>query len=407
LNSQPQVPPAALPADARGFRWFETVDEAFQVMLPAIEGARVSVRLESYIYSDAPIGVQIRDALARACQRGVRVQVLVDALGSLPLPEKFWDPLAAAGGDFRWFNPIKLQRLGFRDHRKMLVVDETAAIVGGFNISPEYQGDGLKKGWHDLGLQVPEPLARALAESFDVMFSLADRRHSWLERYRRNDISRLRETAAGQLLTNAPGRGKHWMREALMRDIATAPAIDLISAYFLPPLKMRRALAQASREGRRVRLILAGQSDVRIAQLAARYLYNALLRAGVEIYEYEPQILHTKFYLFGDAFYVGSANLDKRSLLVNYELLVRVRDTELAAYGRNFFDRALANCRRIDPAKWKKSRGFWTKLQEKWGYFVLSKIDPYLTQLQLRVLRREWLARNKSKPYPKPYPLRD
>src|SRR5688572_21712042 len=123
---------APLPAHsvetASGFRWLETVDEAFEAMLPVVEAARESIRLEVYIYRLSPIGETVRDALIRACQRGVKVFVMVDALGSISLPEKFWDPFIEAGGKFRWFNPIKLKRLGFRNHRKSLIVDEKIAF---------------------------------------------------------------------------------------------------------------------------------------------------------------------------------------------------------------------------------------------------------------------------------------
>jgi cardiolipin synthase len=372
-----------------GFRWLETVDEAFEVMLAAVEAATTSIRLEVYIYRVSPIGEAVRDALIRACQRRIKVQVLVDALGSISLPEKFWDPLIEAGGEFRWFNPLKLKRLGFRNHRKLLVVDDKIAFVGGFNVAPEYQGDGVTKGWHDLGLQVPPALAKQLADTFDLMFGLAEYRHRRLARYRRSHIARLAETPEGQLLTNAPGRGPHAMKSTLLHDIHQSRTVDIISAYFLPPRQMRRAMMRASRAGRPVRLILAGKSDVKLSQLASRYLYKSLLRAGVRIYEYQPQILHTKLYLFDDVFYVGSANMDKRSLMVNYELLVRVKHHELAEYGRAFFAKTLANCTEITMADWRASHTVWSRFKEQWAYFVLSKLDPYLTQLQLKVMHRE------------------
>lgn len=372
-----------------GFRWLETVDEAFEVMLAAIDTAKTSIRLEVYIYRLSPIGEAVRDALIRACQRGVKVQVLVDALGSISLAEKFWDPLIQAGGQFKWFNPLKLKRLGFRNHRKVLVIDDTIGVVGGFNVAPEYQGDGITKGWHDLGLKVPGALAKELAASFDLMFNLADYRHRRLARYRRSHIARLAETSDGQLLTNAPGRGTHVMKGSLLHDIHRSHSVDIISAYFLPPRQMRRAMMRASRSGRPVRLILAGKSDVKLSQLASRYLYKSLLRAGVQIYEYQPQILHTKLYLFDDTFYVGSANMDKRSLMVNYELLVRVTNHDLAEYGRAIFANTLAHCIQITPTEWRASHTLWSRFKEQWAYFVLSKLDPYLTQLQLEVLYRE------------------
>jgi cardiolipin synthase A/B len=385
--------PVDNPETRSGFRWLETVDEAFEVMLPAIDAATTSIRLEVYIYRVSPIGETVRDALIRARHRSVRVQVLVDALGSVSLPERFWDPFIQAGGEFKWFNPLKLKRLGFRNHRKTLVIDEKIAFIGGFNVAPEYQGDGVNKGWHDLGLQVPASLAKELAASFDVMFAMADYRHRRLARLRRSSVAKLSDTPDGQLLTNAPGRGPYVMKGTLLRDIHHARNVDIISAYFLPPRQMRRAMMRASRQGRPVRLILAGKSDVKLSQLASRHLYKSLLRAGIQIYEYQPQILHTKLYLFDDVFYVGSANMDKRSLLVNYELLVRVDDKSLSEYGRAVFEKTLKHCTRITAAEWRASRTIWSRIKEQWAYFVLSKLDPYLTQLQLEVLHREMQER--------------
>jgi cardiolipin synthase A/B len=126
------------------------------------------------------------------------------------------------------------------------------------------------------------------------------------------------------------------------------------------------------------------------------------LRAGVEIYEFQPQILHTKFFLFDDVVYAGSANMDKRSLLVNYELLVRVKDQELAEEGREFFNRTLQHCVKIERDAWRTSRTLWARLKEQWAYFVLSKVDPYLTQLQLRVLYREMLRKEPELGSPQP-----
>jgi cardiolipin synthase len=237
-----------------------------------------------------------------------------------------------------------------------------------------------------------------LAASFDVMFALADYRHRRLARYRRSEVAKIASTVDGQLLTNAPGRGPHFLKSALLRDLNVARQSDIISGYFLPPRQLRRAMMRAARQGRRVRLILAAKSDVKLSQLASRHLYRGLLRAGVEIYEYQPQILHTKLFQFDDVVYVGSANMDKRSLLVNYELLVRVNNGELAEDARHFFARTLENCERIERDTWRASRSFWDRLKEEWAYFVLSKVDPYLTQLQLRVLRYETRNRSPEKP---------
>src|SRR3954447_11179384 len=150
--------------------WLCNGHDVFPAMLAAIDGAKTSVCLETYIYATGELGERFREALIRARKRGVQVRVLYDALGSLGFPNSFWDSLRAAGGLVRIFNPLLINRFGARDHRKMLVCDKRVAFVGGFNIASEYEGDGVTSGWCDLGLKIEGPLAAELATTFDETF---------------------------------------------------------------------------------------------------------------------------------------------------------------------------------------------------------------------------------------------
>src|SRR3989442_3349312 len=145
------------------YQWLCAGQEIFPAMLAAIDAAQQSVCLETYKYSADPLGQRFREVLLRARQRGARVRVLIDAIGSIGLHAAFWGPLRAAGGEVRYFNPLALNRFGIRDHRKVLVCDERVAFVGGFNIASEYEGDGVSRGWLDLGLKIEGPLAAQLA----------------------------------------------------------------------------------------------------------------------------------------------------------------------------------------------------------------------------------------------------
>ena len=368
------------------FCWLRTGEEAFTAMLAAIEAAKVSVRLETYIYEAGPLGEKFRAALVRAQQRGLQVQVLIDALGSVRLSTAFWEPLVKAGGEFAWFNPVSLQRWSYRDHRKMLICDQATAFIGGFNIAEAYNGDGISKGWRDLGLQIHGAPVAHLTASFEAFFARATLRHKPLQRLRKALIN----ITTGQnwkLLLSGPGRDHGDLKRTLTADLKVARSVKIICAYFLPTWRLRKELMKVSKRGGKVQLILAGKSDVVLAQLAGRRLYRALMRAGVEIYEYSPQILHTKLFILDDIVYAGSANLDIRSLRINYELLVRIVDQEIAHEARGIFEGDLEHSRRIDPATWSKSRSFWAKLREDWAYFVLARIDPYLAGRQLKMLR--------------------
>lgn len=370
--------------------WLRTGQEIFPAMLAAIESARVSIRLEIYIYTDGQIGRQFLAALLAAAQRGVRVRVLVDAFGSWLLPEDFFAPAQAAGAEVHYFNPLRLWRFGVRDHRKLLVCDDATSFVGGFNIADEYDGDGVTRGWCDLGACIEHPaLAHSLAASFDELFALADFDRRPLKRLRAFKLKRQgRISSAGELLLSYPGRGSSPFQAALRHDLAQARHIRIMTAYFLPTRRIRRSLMRAARNGERVQLILAGRSDVLISQLAARSLYHRLMKAGVEIYEYQPQILHAKLIVIDAIAYLGSSNLDIRSLNLNYELMLRFEDKIVAAGAQEIFDRALQHSRRIDPATWFPSQTWWQRLQYRWAHFLVARIDPLVALRQFRAVRK-------------------
>lgn len=364
-------------------------------MLAAIHNATASVALEVYIFADSEISLRFRSALAAAAQRGVRVRVLLDAIGSYELPDSFWTPLREAGGEVRVFNPISLGRLGIRNHRKLLVCDGQTAFVGGFNIAKEYEGDGVTCGWCDLGLRLAGEIVPRLEESFNQMYALADFRHKRLPRWRRN-VKRMPGDEREQLLLCGPGRGTSPLLQSLRRDLRSAESVRLVVPYFLPSFRLRRRLQRLARQGKKVQLILPSKSDVALSLLAGRSLYQRLLRAGVEIYEYEPQVLHAKMFILNGAVYIGSANLDPRSLHLNYELMIRFKDVEMLAKANEIFERMLKNCRRIEESSWRKSRSFWVRWKEHWANFLLARVDPYLALRQWRAMKERLKPRRRK-----------
>jgi len=373
--------------DVTTFQWLRSGDEAFPAMLKAIDAAKTSVRLEMYIYTASPLAERFRDALVKAAQRGARVRVMLDAVGSFMLPESYWDSLRQAGGQFRWFNPIAWGRMLYRDHRKILVCDDESAFVGGLNIAPEYEGDGVTQGWRDLGMDIQGALAIELGEAFDSSFKRAAGPQRILQRLRKTTARITTSADSWRLLLGGPGRGRNFLKRTLADDLSAARDVRIVSAYFLPPWRLRRELEGVVRRGGRVQLVLAGKSDVGLSQRASHRLYTLLMKRGVEIHEYQPQILHAKLFIFDDQAYVGSANLDARSLNINYELLVRMNEPAVVRDARGIFDEMLAQSRRIELAAWRKSRSMWTKLLENWSYFVLARLDPYLARRSLGRLK--------------------
>jgi len=370
------------------YRWLRAGDEIFPAMLAAIDAAERSVCLEVYTFEDSLLARRFRDALVRARERRVRVRVLVDAVGSIRLSNHFWAPLQQTGGEIRIFNPLALRHVAIRNHRKLIACDERVAIVGGFNISPAYEGNGVNCGWCDVGIQIEGPLARQLAASFDEMFERADFQHKPFGQLRRLGTKKVVALADEQILLSGPGREISPFKLSLRKDLRTAQDVRIVIAYFLPTWRLRRDLTRVVRRGGRVRLILAGKSDVPLSQLAARSLYRRFLASGVEIYEYQPQILHTKLVIVDGAVYTGSSNLDTRSLRINYELMIRFTDADIVAGARDIFDEVLNNCRRITADDWRRTATLWRRIKQRWAYFLLNRIDPYIARYQWRVLPR-------------------
>jgi cardiolipin synthase len=226
-------------------------------------------------------------------------------------------------------------------------------------------------------------LAAQLAASFEAMFERANFRHKRFTRLRRFEMNQSAVWPPEQIFLSEPGRGRNPIKISVRGDLAHARDVRIIAGYFLPAWRLRRDLARIVRLGGRVQLILAGKSDVWLSQLAAQSLYRRFMKDGVEIYEYQPQILHAKLILVDDVVYVGSSNLDQRSLRINYELMIRFQNREIADEARGIFAEDLRHCQPIKAGEWSKSRTLWQRLKGRAAYWLLMRVDPELA-------RREW-----------------
>ena len=381
--AHPTSAPAAVPAP----RWLPTGAEAFERMLAAVARARHSIRLEYYIYRADGTGDRFRAALTAAARRGVRVQLLLDAFGCSGLPADYWRELQHAGGEPRVFNPLTWRLFALRNHRKLLLVDDAVAFIGGYNIGDEYDGDGVTHGWRDLGVELHTPAAlRQLAAAFDGMFTASGLHHRLFRRLRYPLRHPLHAGRGGPVLLSGPRLGHNRFRAELLRQLKSARHVQIISSYFIPSFRLRLALRRVARRGGTVELLLAGKSDVPLALLAGRARYGSLLRAGVRIWEYQPQILHSKLATVDDTVFAGSSNLDARSFGINYELMVRFDDATLAAAGRKLFAADQRHAMEITLQDWRQSQTWYRRLRGMWAGFLLTKVDPWLAHTQLRAL---------------------
>ena len=330
-------------------------EEYFPQLLAAIESARRSILIETYIFADDDIGQRVADALAAAARRGLTVKVLIDGYGGGEHARKLARDLNVQGVDARIYRPERWWRLERkllrRLHRKMSVFDDALAFVGGINIIDDHnlpQGGRLGPRF-DFAVLCEGPIVAAVALAIKRLWwtiSLVDPRKMSGRVPMMSMQPRLApfpEGVAASLLMRDNFRHRRAIERAYMDAIERAREDVLIAnAYFLPGRRFRAALREAAARGVRVRLLLQGRIEYAIQHFGQRALYGQLLDAGIEIYEYVPSYLHAKVAVIDDQWAtVGSSNIDPYSLLLAREANVVVYDAPFGRQLRRVLEHAI------------------------------------------------------------------
>lgn len=341
--------------------------EALPRMLDAIRGAAREVLVEMYWLDSSPIGRELVAALEARARAGVAVRLLYDAIGSLGVDRAMYDGLLAAGGEVIEYNPIapwrrrfRLTSVSRRDHRKIVVVDARVAFVGGLNIGMEWApAEAGGGGWRDDVAEVHGPACeRVRALFFDVWCKqggaapedVSPRSRRQLAGALRHELSRDDVTILGH---DAWGARRAIRRAYLSRINLARRRVLIVNSYFVPDLRMRRALHRAARRGAEVRIIVPRMSDVPAVTYAGQALYTGLLRKGVHIHEWTGRVLHAKSAVIDDWATTGSFNLDYRSLRYNLEANVAsAQPAFVAQMERSIREDLAARCEPVDLAAW-------------------------------------------------------
>ena len=302
----------------------------YRAIIRTITDAKDHVHLEFYIIQPDEVGRGIRDRLVKKAEQGVAVRVLYDAVGSHGLPGDFWRPLNDAGGRAAAFSPIRFlnrfrsrDRIDFRNHRKIVIVDAEVAFTGGINIGREYLGLNPEFGhWRDTHIAIRGPAASSFQRTFAADWMIAADEHLTGERYFPSGEKPPQGDSVVQVVDSGPDQ--RWMSIARIYVQAMAAAADRIwfsSPYFIPDFVVETALINAALRGVDVRILLPKKNDHRFVGFASRSYYREMLEAGIQIYEYKRGFLHAKALLI-DRWLgtVGSANMDMRSFDLNFEI---------------------------------------------------------------------------------------
>jgi cardiolipin synthase len=364
------------------FRVLNEGGDLYDEQVQVIRNATRSVHLEVYIFRRGRAAAAIYDALCERAAAGVRVRVIIDAIGSVGTSAAYFARLIASGGSVNRYHPLRpalFRRWNNRTHRNLLLVDGAVGFIGGAGIADHWRRVEPAP-WRDCVLCVTGPIVAGLQTVFG---------ENWLEcsgELLVEEDSYPPSTAAGPaagavacglVIGSTPTAGRSTRARILVQLLLASArtSIDLCSPYFVPDRGIRRELIAARERGVRVRVITGGPyGDHGIVRRAGRRRYGTLLEAGVEIGEYATRMMHAKVLIIDSHWsLLGSANIDHRSFGLNDEVNIAVASNELAAQLEHAFERDLQHCDSLDIAIWRR---------RSWGERILATLGRVIERHQ-------------------------
>lgn len=338
-----------------------------QDMLRSIASAKHHIHVQFYIFMDDSVGRFLRDVLIDKVRQGVKVRLLYDDVGSWKAKNRFFREMKEAGIEVYPFGEVKFaalsQRVNYRNHRKVVIVDGEIGYIGGMNVAERYY-NGVSWGrWRDTHLRIDGMAVNALQMSFFVDWYYATRElvsnavyFPKVQRQGTTDV---------QIVTSYPmGEWKTIMQGLLQVISQSRRYLYIQTPYFLPTEPILMALRNAALAGVDVRLMVPLRGDSLLVDLASHSYYKEAMTAGIKIYQYEAGYLHSKVVLADDNFVtVGSTNIDFRSFEHNFEINAFIYDPEVVREMKRIFMNDLEHSKRVVASEWKK-RPLWNRFWE-------------------------------------------
>lgn len=341
---------------------FHDSESTYNALRDAIASARHHIHLQYYIWQDDQTGRDFRDLVSERARAGVQCRVLLDAVGCFGLRARFLRPLLDAGVQVAFFLPLyPLRRrrwsLNLRNHRKIVVIDGGTSFVGSQNIGDEYRGRKKRLSpWFDSHMRIRGPASLFLAQVFAEDWVFATRESLTADVYfpppgRPGDC-------VVQVLPSGPESDVSALAQMLFAAVSSARAsVRIATPYFVPDPALRMALIHAGWRGVQVQIVLPTRSDAPLALWAGRSYYGEFIQAGVEMYEFDGGVLHSKIITVDDRLcLLGSANMDVRSFRLNFEITALIYDAPVAAEQSRVIRGHIASARRIAAAAvWRRT----------------------------------------------------
>jgi cardiolipin synthase len=351
----------------------ENGDKFYAAELDAMRQAQHSINIEAYIFHKGRLIAEVRDLLTQRAKAGVKVNLVLDSVGSFSTHKSYFKTLREAGGHVQWYHRLRLHNwfmTNNRTHREITVIDGKIAFVGGAGYADWWRyATKSDPQWRDTMVRVQGEAVRAIQGTFT---------ENWLEAsgqlldgpdYFPSEASHGKSTAL--VITSTPtSRGSSRARVLFQMLIAGArQTIYVTTPYFLPDKSMRDELVRARQRGVQVKIVVPGpHADHALTRSSGRSDYGDLLKAGAEIYEYVPSMIHAKITIVDGAWsVVGSTNLDNRSFGINDEINVAILDSNVAAQFTRDFEHDVSQSKRVTLEEWNH-RGPFERFLEGIGW---------------------------------------
>jgi cardiolipin synthase len=348
-------------------------DDAFPAMLEAIGNAKTRISFETYVYDASDIAAKFSAAFAAAAQRGVTVRMVLDSIGAKTIRAAGRERMEQAGVKIGWYNPLasySIEEANYRTHRKILVIDGDVAFIGGMGIGEHWSHDTEKfRRWRDTMMELRGGVALNIEAGFN---------ENWIETggVVDPDLTPHGNDRPGRaesiVVWSSPQGGANEMKLLYLMAIAAARrTIDVQSPYLITDESTKWSLTEARKRGVHIRLLVEGDvTDAKPVKFASRADYAELMAGGIEIFEYQPSMMHAKAMIVDGVLSIfGSANFDNRSLELNDELNAAVFDRELAARLEADFNRDTTRSKKLNLDEWRARPPHIRAREWAWSYF--------------------------------------
>ncbi|WP_317897466.1 phospholipase D-like domain-containing protein [Aurantibacillus circumpalustris] len=351
----------------------------FEVLENIINQSEKTLHLQTYIFETDETGLKIIDCLKNAAKRNVEVYVLSDAYGSFAFDSDVEQHLRKSGIHFRLYSPLFSSESGFfgrRLHHKIVVADKRTALVGGINIANKYLLSGQEEAWLDYSVLVKGEVCEYLHLLCEATYARKRKRVliSWENKMQSNN---LRNSKLIRFRRNDFIKRKNEVHQGYVENIRNAKtSIIIVASYFLPGNNFRRLLRRAAARGVKIKIILAGKSDVDSVKLAQHYLYEFYLKHGIEIFEWQNSILHGKAMMVDNSWVtIGSYNLNFLSHYISIELNAEIQDRNFTSVFSSHIENILRkDCAHIQLDKFLKKLNYFNRIKIKLAYILHRSI---------------------------------